>query len=214
MTDLVLDALMGGGSKSLIMPFSVHAASSVSIKEGASASRVSTQAAFYTALEVDFSAIGKRFDVDTLSPLANSSEQTITDITGQGVLTNVISSNVGSNGQTLTIRVTRDGITSSFTSVMPLSTDRMVLGDVWSGGTTSSNTSIPLYGGQSDTGFDNNTISNAGILTPEQVLNKRLCGIPFKTSLKVTIQSNGNLQLGGTTNKAVALYTTYIPEGF
>lgn len=212
MADILLNSIESGSGGGLIMPIRVASGIRFSLKDGTASFFSSEQSGFYSLIENFFISFGKKFDVTTSSLNSGTAEQTIVDITGEGVLTNVLSPWSNQAYATITITVTIDGNEHVFSSTPPTSGDKMIIGDVIEGGIDTTDSSISV-GGSYDVGFQASTSNSFGIMTPEQVLQRRLCGMVFKESLKVTIQNNLGFSSGGANNKACVFYTTYIPEG-
>lgn len=201
----------GGSGRNMLMPEYIRHYLDVSIKTGESSTDNSSTAGFYSKVQTDFST--RLMDTATLQVTADTTEQTIIDTgTGkQGVLTQILSTRLSLAGD-ITIRVTADGILTTFTRGLSDGDNKLCIGDFanW----LSSGTVAQQYGGQLNPGYDTVTNLQSTMLTPEDSASKGLpFGIVFEDSLKVTIQGSVSLLAGSSTHKAVAAWLTYIPEG-
>lgn len=146
----------------------------------------------------------------TLQPIVNTSEQVVVDITGEGVLTNVISPYV-STPATHTIRIEIDGGDPiEFVLSTNTANQQLILGYISTFLPVISADSNIGLGSYSDLGFT--TAEYAIIHTPLQVILESSYGLKFKTSLKITVQCSVNF-LADASSKAYAFYTTFIPKG-
>lgn len=213
----LLSSIVGGGGKALIMPIYTCRAVGISLSANALQGALSTDAVFYTDLEIDHSLAG--FETATLQNVSDNNEQTIIDTgTGkQGILTQSMSPRLGGAGTGIvTIRVTIDGKTTEFSSAHTLSDQVTVIGGIvpWLAQTSSS---LEVgYNSGSHVGYYTNGSNQAfSILTPlDMVLMGLTIGMVFEDSLKVTVQVSGTPFLAGSsTHKAMAAWLNYIPEG-
>lgn len=205
-----------GGGKVLLMPVLAAPAAGVSIGTNPGNENISTEAGFYTAIEVNHTILG--FETATLSPVGDTLEQTIVDTgTGkQGVLTSVMSPQSSASPSNMTIRVTADGKETVFTQVIDiLNNSVMILGDTLPWAAQTSNTNSLSYGAGSHVSYF--TVASAQdtvLVNPFDTLTRGLnVGIVFEDSLKVTVQCDANLRTGSGTHKAFASWLNYIPEG-
>lgn len=171
-------------------------------------------AAFFTAVELDFTPIG--FDTATLSPVADTTEQTIVDTgTGvSGVLTQILSPNILAGG-VMTIRVTIDGVVTTFTATLAdANVTVLCVGDfeTWRASAATGGTG---HGGNGNAGYASATLQAMTMITPRDSLSKGLpSGMVFEDSMKVTVQGDLNLRAGSASHKAAVAWLTAIPEGF
>ncbi len=200
-----------GGGGGLIMPsYSTTLTNRISIMSAPSALSTSTVAAFWTA--IDLSHTHEGYEAVKLIAAADTTEQTIVDTAGAGVLTSAFSPELSGAG-TATIRVYID---SSATPITFLSETLTTGGQFCVGGFLGANGTATAanssgIGSSVDAGFGIN--GNTLMLTPPQVLLSQNIGILFQTNLKVTVQCSVNPT--GTTNaeNCVACYLLTIPEG-
>lgn len=201
------DLFTSGGS-GLILPQRTLAVSAMTVKTAKGTREFLNAAPAYTAIEQDFSRFG--FITATMSPVADTTEQTIIDVTGEaGVLTQVISPTISTANSDMIIKVTVDGVDKEFTGKLVTSgTDVLTLGGfrTWEAATASE----ANYGQQNDGGYNTGQLS--ALLTPPQAIELGM-GIPYETSIKVTVQGSDNLTAGSATHKAVACRFLTIPEG-
>jgi len=199
---------VGKPTGGLIMPQRTSLLADIEIRTSPTAFSNLSLAAAYTAIELDFTPFG--FDTATLQQTSDTTEQTVIDVSGQsGVLTNVVSPSLVSGGGTVTVRVTVDGSLKTFIATLVTSNSSvMYLGGTagWGGSTAAVN-----YGANQDFGYSLNP--QFIMLNPAQAIEQGVIGIPFKNSLKVTVQGSTNLRAGGATNKSVVAFLTSLPEG-
>lgn len=199
----------GGGG--LIFPQGATALG-LNIKEGTGTVTAYTSAGFKTAYDQDHSKWG--WESVSLSTSANTTEQTILDITDAGVLTHIIHPMLSGAG-TATIRATIDGVVKTFTSETLAIAESFYAGDFrqYEAATTAGDGAG--IASQNDYGFGASASFSSGIyhVTPLQTLMNGAIGIIFKTSLKVTIQGSANLHATAAQREAYCSYLTSIPEG-
>jgi hypothetical protein len=139
----------------------------------------------------------------------NTSNQTIVDIEGQGVLTNVICPVPNSWNSTVTVIVTVDGVENVFVSRSNDTVSRYCLGFL-----------APEYD-SSDDDDDHIQYPSANwreedremfVLIPPTALSRGRSGIKFNSSLKVDVKSSSGWQYGNDSIGGVS-YLTYIPFG-
>lgn len=175
------------------------------MKADAATAAASTAAGFWTAIDLSHTPFG--WESVKLAAAANTTEQTIVDVTDAGLLTHVIAPQLSGAG-TMTIRVTIDGTEKTYVSGTLAAVDRFCLGLFYP---WNANTTPQSYGCATDEGFG---IANAQNYLPTSIdsVNEGI-GLKFETSLKVTIQ--GSVNITGTANQlnGCANYTTSIPEG-
>jgi len=189
----------------LIMPSSaVAATTNLTIKDSAAGVSTANTAAFWTAIDLSHTSLG--YESDKLAAAANTTEQTIVDISGEGVLTHVAAPELSGSG-TMTIRITADGVVTTYVSETIGTGQRFLVGHYKGWGASG-----VQIGGSNDSGYSN-TITSTIITTPNQAISDATTGIKFTTSLKVTIQ--GSVNISGTAQllNSVAAYTLSIPEG-
>jgi hypothetical protein len=191
----------------LIMPQVTNAQVSISIKTATGIAATLGVAGSYTAIETDHTPVG--YDTATLSQAADTTEQTIVDLSGSGVLTNVVSPPITAGGSTMTIRVTIDGTVTTFTDVLVTAASSVLMlgGYIHRATNTVEGTS---YTGLADAGYGAQTLT---MLTPNQVIERGGIGMVFKASLKVTVQGSTALTAGSASNKAIACFSLTVPEG-
>ena len=147
-----------------------------------------------------------------ITALADNSEQTVINITGQGVLANVITACPSVADSTFTVKVTVDGYEKVFTSNAIGENTRFVLGHLNNQRTTESNGRSKRSGKT----FGNtwNTDANRILVTPDEAVTDFRKGIKFEESLVVTVQCDNSVVTSNFLNRAGVTYLTYIPEGF
>lgn len=196
----------GGGGGGLFLPPSARLSSFLDMKDSAATAVNANSAAFWTAIDLDHAFLG--YDTVKLAAAANTLEQTILDITGEGVLTHVLAPLMSGSG-VMTIRVTIDGgEVKEFISETISGLERFCLGLFypWNAAVADQ-----AYGCATDEGFG---ISNAQnyLPTPLDAVNEGI-GLKYFASLKVTIQASVNItatanQLNGCVN-----HTLLVPAG-
>ena len=199
------DSVAANTTASLYMPATVAiSTNSVYIGGGKDAG----QAPFWT--DIDISHTPNGYESVRLAAAANTDEQTIVDTTGEGVLTSVIAPSPSASG-VMTIRVTADGRTTTFTSATHSANDRFIVGNFkgWRAVTGASTTAS--LGGASDFGYA--VQSSYYMPTPPVSIMDAPIGIKFLKSLKVTIQCSVNVTATANLLNCCACYTTSIPEG-
>ena len=203
------DLFSGGG---LIMPsWTTNQDSGVTLKDGISTGNLSNLAAFWATIDV--SHTDKGYESVSLSCAADTTEQTIVDISGSGVLTHAMSPAPSAVG-VITIRATIDGIVKTFTSetLSGANASRYMIGHFIGAGAES----VAANGAGISSGNDSGYSSSGDAImltTPIQALNIGGIGLVFKTSLKVTVQSSVNVTATAEMLKALACYSLSIPEG-
>ena len=204
----VMSSSSGGG---LIFPSVPMYQGQTNIKDGSTTNYVDTSSSFYGQLEISHTKEG--FETATLQHAANTNEQTIVDVSGSGVLTNIMTCALSSPGVgDIIIRITIDGQETAITTTTQ-SLDQKVLMGGFRSNEPSSNSGNTI-GGANDLGFLSDPSQREfQMLTPIQVIQEGVVGMVFKESLKVTIQGSINLSAGGISNKCVVGYFASIPEG-
>lgn len=198
----------GGGG--LTMPSFNALSIDVFIKTDNATQFSSSVAGFWTAMAASFTS--KEFETNVLSAAANTDEQTIVDVvSGSGVLTTVISPELSGTG-IMTIRVTIDGVVTTFTSKSMATGRRFCIGSFDGQAGSVGSTAGSGMGSFVDKGY-NVTRETIMALTPPQALMLGVSGMPFKSSLKVTIQGSVNITGTAELLKATANYTLSTPEG-
>jgi hypothetical protein len=204
----LLSSIVGGGG-SLFIPQTSIAASTVSLKASTGAEYTSNESGFFTS-GIDVSHTEQGWESVSMTATGDTTEQTVIDTTGAGVLTHVMTPTMVATG-VMTIRVTIDGVEKVFTSSSISSGVRFCIGGFLTGRLASVSQYGLSVGGNGDAGFSS---ANLGLfMTSLQSVSEFLIGTPFFTSLKVTVQ--GSSAITGTVqeNKAALAYLTSIPEG-
>ena len=212
MPSTLLSSVMSGSSGGgLIFPSVPAYQGNIRIKNGSNTIYADISSTFYGQLEVSHTAAG--FETATLQQAANTNEQTIVDVSGAGVLTNIMSCALSSPGVgDITIRITIDGKETAITTTTSSLGYKVLMGGFTSNDPTSS-LAITIGGGK-DLGFvPLGSSRKFQMLTPIQVIQEGIVGMVFKESLKVTIQGSINLSTGSAANKCVVGYFASIPEG-
>lgn len=193
-------------SAQLVMPSTTSVGSSNITLKNAGASSNASLAAFWTAIDLSHTAQG--WESVKLAAAADTTEQTIVDVSGLGVLTHVVSPELSGSG-VITIRVTTDGEVNTFVSPTIATGARFCIGDFkgWEAGTTATG-----LGGSDDDGYSNTTARHL-MTTPEQALNNAAVGMKFSSSLKVTVQGSVNITGTALLLNGCANYNLTIPEG-
>lgn len=199
--------LFSGG---LIMPKFTALNTKVQIKTATSSLENAAGTSFYTAVENDFTDEG--WDVDTLSPVADTSEQTIAIISGSGILTTVVSPKLTAATGTITVRIKIDGTTTTFVIDVGIQDYIGVIGAAQGLRSTTLVGSSATVGGGEDTGFSA-TDQYIAVMTPSQAISRSIAGMPFKTSCEVTVQGSSAFTNSATNFKAVMMTYSSIPEG-
>lgn len=192
------------------MPATTNDSNTILVKDGSASAVDSSVAGFWTAIDKVHTPYG--WESVSKTTLADTTEQTIVDISGQaGVLTHVLGPGLSATG-ILTIRVTADGTLTTFISeTLGAANRRFCIGHFpgWlATGSTSTHTGI---GSRNDAGYS--IVSQGAMITTAlQALKEALVGITFKTSLKVTVQGSVNLAAGDN-GKAAAIHSLFLPKG-
>ncbi len=209
MVDKTLSSIVGG-SGNLIFPSSAPLATSdIYIKTAFGSRETSDAAAFWTAIDLSHTPLG--WESVSLSAAANTTEQTIVDTTGVGVLTHVMAPVLSGSG-TMTIRVTADGEVTTFLSETIGATARFLAGDFKGWASTITAAEAIGIGSQKDSGYDVSSVVTT-MTTPTQAVTDSRIGIKFESTLKVTIQGSVNITGTAEQLKAAACYTLSIPKG-
>ncbi len=201
---------VGAAASSISMPsYMTTLTNRVTMKSAAGTVSTAGAAAFWTA--IDLSHTHEGYEAVKLTAAADTTEQTILDITDSGVLATVVAPELVSAG-TMTIRVTIDGGTAIvFLSETITAGGRFLLGGILGAIGEATAANGQGIGSANDEGFAVN--SNIMILTPPQTLQRGNIGMVFKTSLKVTIQGSVNVSGVANDNNCCANYALLIPEG-
>ncbi len=200
--------LFSGGGGGLVFPSTRLAPGDIKIKTAGATSLASNVTGFYTALEINYAAV--EFDVATLQQVSNTLEQTIVNVSGSGVLTNILSCTLDSSGD-MTIRITIDGELTTITRTISGSGTKILIGGYRSVTPQTASGPSASYGSESDTGYMLATVIQ--MLTPIQVVERGGVGMPFNSSLTVTIQGSVSLTAGASSHKCAVGYTLSLPEG-
>ena len=183
---------VGGASGGLTMPhYSTKNSGALQLKTALTTVVADNVAAFFTALELDHSSKG--WETAVLSTVADTSEQTIVDVSGDGVLTHVVSP-VLSGAGTVTVRVTAGTEVTTFVSENIDAVSRFLVGHFpqWGGSPTA--TSSTGLGGSRDEGYN---IDPPSLMpTPTQTITGSKIGLVFRGGLKVTVQGSVNISAG------------------
>lgn len=209
MSGSVSQALGLAGSDLVMPPSATVATGDVSIKTAVATAVTANAAGFWTAIDLSHTALG--WESVKLAAAANTTEQTIVDTTGEGVLTHVLAPVLSGSG-TMTIRVTADGKEFTFVSETIASAARFILGDFRPGLATATATSGRGVGAGGDTGYSN-TVVPVTMSTPIQAVTESRIGIKFESTIKVTIQGSVNISGSAQLLNAAACYTLDLPEG-
>ena len=197
----------GGG---LIMPsYTVNNTSGLLLKNGQASNVGADAAGFWTAIDLTHTPLG--YETVKLAAAANTTEQTILDITDVGVLTNVVAPELSGSG-TMTIRVTADGAVTTYVSETIATGARFCIGAILGQDSTATAGDGAGFGARLDSGFAI-TSDFATLITPLQTLYLGGIGITFNTSLKVTIQGSANISGTAQLLNCCANYSLFIPEG-
>lgn len=202
----LLSSILNSGSGNLIMPEII--ASQVWIKRSTLADELADASLFWAV--IDSSKTSRKWESVSLTPTADTTEQTIVDTTGEGLLTHIAASELSGSG-TMTIRITIDGTLKTFISPTIGINTRFLMGAFELFATTE----VAANGAGISSGFDGGY--GAGELvtmtTSPQAIRAGGMGMIFKTSLKVTIQGSVNLTGTAERVKSAVSYSNYIPEG-
>lgn len=197
----------GGG---LIMPSSSYISiSAIGLKSAAGTLSFADASGFWTAIDLSHTPLN--YETVKLAASADTTEQTILDITDSGVLTHVIAPALSGSG-TMTIRVTVDGTVKTFVSQTMAAGGRFCLGAFIPGSGQTSTSGTVGWGSNVDAGFSI-TAEKVLLPTPNEALSLTNAGLVFKTSLKVTIQGSVNITATAEQLNGCANYSLLIPEG-
>jgi len=201
---------VGKSSGSLIMPSLVALSQNVGAHTSNSTQSDCAGIGFWTAIDVDHTQSG--YTTSKYSSTSDTNEQTMIDISGAGVLTNVMTPSVTS--ATVTIIVTADGIPKTYTIATGATADRALIGGFAPWEYNTGSTGVVGIGGEgSDYGLAQyHTLT---MLTPvASILTMSMpIGIKFSTSLKVTIQSTVAWSASAQLLESCVCYLNHIPEG-
>lgn len=193
----------------------IAVASNLNIKTTSNNTESDGGANFYSqGMSADFT--GLDFETAQLTNVSDTLEQTIID-TGagvSGVLTQIKSPAISAAGN-ITIRVTIDGKVTTFISEATANAQVMCVGDfaAWQASSVLASNSSG-YGDAGNSGYNPINSNKLTMLTPKDSLFKGLpIGMVFKDSMKVTVQASVNFNAGSASNKGVAAWLNYIPEG-
>lgn len=199
---------VGGSGAGLVMQQQQVPLQDISIKTETTSISRDDSPLFWSQLNLSQS--DKGFETPVLTVIADTSEQEIVNVSGEGVLTNVISPLPGSSG-VVTVRITIDGTVSTFVATTS-SVSRLVLGPLYGSDGETGQTNGAGIGSANDAGFA--TSAKQLLLTPNQVIsNLHGTGMKFTQSLKVTVQCDVAFSATSESNESAALYITSIPEG-
>lgn len=197
------------GASLVMSSASTVIAGDVHIKTALATLESAGSAGFWTAIDLSHTLLG--WESVKLAAAADTTEQTIVDTTGAGVLTHVLSPELSGSG-TVTIRVTRDGELFTFVSETIGTGARFMVGD-FKGWTPTVSTADGIgHGSGNDVGYAVTTLPTH-MTTPLQAVVDTRNGIKFKSTLKVTIQGSVNISGSAELLNAAACYTLALPEG-
>jgi len=198
--------------KKLIMPrVTIRGSASLYMKQAPATLITSDLAGFWTALGLSHTFLG--YESNVKSAAADTTEQTIIDVTDTGVLTGVVCPELSGAG-TMTIRVTIDGLVTTFISETLAAGDRFCIGAFIGHRTQSNANNNTGLGGSSDGGFSVTTIQTLhALITPIQAMELAVVGMKFNTACKVTFQGSVNITGTAELLKAGTCYSLFIPEG-
>jgi hypothetical protein len=195
----------GGG---LIMPsYATTGTALLYLKSAATTVPAANSAAFWTAIDLTHTPLG--WESVKLIAAADTTEQTILDITDAGVVTSVVAPELRGAG-TMTIRITADGNETTYVSETLATGQRFCVGAFLPTVPQSANSTY--VGAAGDAGF-NLTTTALALITPIQALTLGISGIKFETSLKVTIQGSVNISAAAELENAAVCHSLFIPEG-
>lgn len=205
----------GGATSSLgrNLPRMLASSSMILIKQTESTTTNASNAAFWTTANgIDDSQIeysDQQLIVDTTS---GSAQKEISNITGSGVLTHVISPSTSGSGVQFRVRVVADGDITVIDSpaLNTPSNSRIVVGGFVPYAPTIGTSSAGI-GSSSDVGWMDR---RATIATPSQALSLGI-GLTFNASLVVTVETlSGSFATDATLRNSYVAVANYIPIGF
>ena len=206
-----LPAVGGAGSNlGNYLPQFVMSESFIALKDSGTSSIFGNSTDFWSAsaLGRDFSNVGFTTVIDTAA--APTSKQ-IVNITGSGVLTQILSPAVNNNTE-IRVVIIRDGETINIDFPNAASSFRGALGGFIAKSITTSADRSTDYGSGGDSGFSS-TISLLA-LTPLQALSSGI-GLSFNQSLTITVTAvTGSFDTGLFNTNAFVSVANYIPRGF
>jgi hypothetical protein len=210
MADIKLSTVVGGtGGLARHMPAASAPFSTFFVKNGFGTRLDSTDGNFFTQISNASGVRGYIGSVITTS--IGTTETTIIDVTTSGLLTQVICPGTQSATTIFTVRITIDGTLHTFVSPTVSDNHRFLLGH-FPQFSPQIGTGSPGIGGIADYGF---TLTNHVMLpTPTQTLMNTNIGIPFDTSLKVTVQASESPDVSVTVRNSAVLYVTPRPLEF
>lgn len=203
----LLSSIAGGTSRGLIMP---EVVSGLYIKTNDTTFSTSGVTSFWTAVDESKTPFG--WESVSLTATADTTEQTIVDFSGAGVLTHIIPAELSASG-TMTVRVTADGTLTTFVSNTITDTIRYLIGSFPLFSATGTAGDGAGIGSAQDAGYVTASTPRALLTTSPQAIQEGGVGIVFNTSLKVTIQGSVNISASSFRGNAAVCYTNYIPEG-
>jgi len=140
----------------------------------------------------------------------NTSDQTIVDLQGAGVLTNIICPVPNDAGSTITITVTADDIPNTFESRVNNSDSRFCLGYLAPEYDSSDDDDDAIHYPSSNW---NESDREMYVLIPPTAMSRGKSGIRFEQSLEITIRSSSGWSSTGQDSIGGASYMTYLPFG-
>lgn len=200
------------GAGNLIFPASATITGfDVQIKTATNGIASANAVSFWNAIDLSHTTLG--WESVKLITAFDTTEQTIVDTSGIGVLTHVLAPELSGSG-TMTIRVTADGVVSTFVSETITIGARMLVGDFkgWASMIAAADITRGI-GSSGDAGYEAGASTPVTMSNPIQAVTDSRIGIKFKSTLKVTVQ--GSVTPTGSANlrNAAACYTLSIPEG-
>lgn len=202
--------VVDGGRKTLLFPMQQTVYGSLSAKDGTGLVVTDDASLFGGVFSQDISLLNAGNTQYTT--LDNTTEQTVLSIpSGSGVLTSIVCPIVDNIGDTITIRVTADGNTTTYTRATTIASERFCIGGFVKYKAQSSATAVNGYLSASDSGFDG-AAPEYGMLNPMQAVELGY-GKKFESSLTVTIQVS-SLDTSNTNRTYCGVaWLDYVPEG-
>lgn len=203
-----------GGGGVLTFPYEIGRSSNIAMKENIAVSTLISAAGFKTAWDIDRSEL--LIKTASLVASADTTEQTVIDVSGSGILTHVIHPELSASG-TQTIRMTIDGEVLTIVSPTLASSGlRLCAGDIKATGYGTSSGSGSGVGSYQDLGYYGTSpyMNTLFVSTSQQAVAVNRVGIKFESSLKVTIQGSVNIHATAANATAYVAYYNTIPKGY
>jgi len=200
-------------TKVLSFPEGAVADNSLVMKEGAATRTNAAAAAFKTAFDTSHTVFG--WESVSLASAADTTEQTLANVTGAGILTLVVHPQLSAGG-TATIRITADGVLTTLVSETLATGDRFYAGDVRQWDVEITADGGGGLGSDNDSGFGTASTgaAAANVMTPLQTIMDGQIGIKFTATLLVTIQGSVNLHATAANRSACCAYYLNVPKGY